>query len=84
MRKSSSNFTQNQYYFNVLPTHKLRQYFIAATQVATPVLQCKIMQHNSDGTVQYWQQTQFQILVNLPKWYIFSVKMVVEILITLT
>ena len=36
----------------------------------TLVLWCKIMQHNSGGTVQYWQQTQFQILVNLPKWYI--------------
>ena len=37
--------------------------------------------------VQYWQPTQFQILVNLPKWYIqvfFFVKMVVEVLITLT
>ena len=46
----------------------------------------KIMQHNSGGTVQYWQRIQFQILVNLLKWYIqrFLVKMVVEVLITLT
>ena len=28
---------QNQYYFNVLQTHKLRQYFIDATQVTTGV-----------------------------------------------
>ena len=28
------------------------------------------MQRNSSGTVQYWQRIQFQILVNLPKWYI--------------
>ena len=44
------------------------------------------MQHSSGGTVQYWQRTQFQILVNLPKWYIqvFLVKMVAEVLITLT
>ena len=28
------------------------------------------MQKNSGGTIHYWQQTQFQILVNLPKWYI--------------
>ena len=76
----------DQYYFNVLQTGKLRQYFIDATQVATLALRCKIMQHNSGGTVQYWQQTQFQILVNFPKWYIqtFLVKMVVEVLITLT
>ena len=76
----------DQYYFNVLQTGKLRQYFIDATQVATLALRCKIMQHNSGGTVQYWQQTQFQILVNFPKWYVqtFLVKMVVEVLITLT
>ena len=65
---------------------KLRQHFINAKQVTTLALWCKIMQHNSGGTVQYWQRTQFQILVNLPKWYIqiFLVKMVVEVLITLT
>ena len=76
----------DQYYFNVLQTGKLRQYFIDATQVATLALRCKIMQHNSGGTVQYWQQTQFQILVNLRKQYIqiFLVKMLVEVLITLT
>ena len=76
----------NQCYFNVFRTRKLRQYFIDATQVATLALRCKIMQHNNDGTVQYQQRTQFQILVNLPKWYIqiFLVKMVVEVLITLT
>ena len=28
------------------------------------------MQHNSGGAVQYWQSIQFQILVNLPKWYV--------------
>ena len=27
-------------------------------------------QQNSGGTVQHWQRTQFQILLNLPKWYI--------------
>ena len=76
----------NQYYFNVLRTGKLRQYFIDTTQVATLALWYKIMQHNSGGTVQYWQQTEFQILVNFPKWYmqIFLVKMVVEVLIILT
>ena len=76
----------DQYYFNVLQTGKLRQYFIDATQVATLALRCKIMQHNSGGTVQYWKRTQFQMLVNLPKWYIqiFLVKMLVEVLITLT
>ena len=65
---------------------KLRQYFINAKQVTTLALWCKIMQHNSGGTVQYWQRTQSQILANLPKWYIqiFLVKMVVEVLITLT
>ena len=76
----------DQYYFNVLRTGKLRQYFIDATQVATLALRCKIMQHSSGGTGQYWQPTQFQILLNLTKWYIqiFMVKMVVEVLITLT
>ena len=80
------NFTQNQYYFNVLRTRKLRQYFINTTQVTTLALRCKIMQHNSGGTVQYWQRIQFQVLVNLLKWYIqiFLVKMMVEVLITLT
>ena len=48
----------------------LKQYFINTTQVLTLVLRCKIMQHNNGGTVQYWQQIQFQILVNLLKWYI--------------
>ena len=44
-------------------------------------MRSKIMQHNSRGTVQYWQQTQFQILANLPKWYIQNilVKMVVDV-----
>ena len=28
------------------------------------------MQHNSGSAVQYWQSIQFQILVNLPKWYV--------------
>ena len=44
------------------------------------------MQHNSSGTVQYWQQIQFQILVNLLKccFQIFLVNMVVEVLSTLT
>ena len=43
-------------------------------------------QLNSGGTVQYWHRTQFQKLVNLPKWYIqiFLMKMVLEVLITLT
>ena len=64
----------------------VRQYLINTTQVLTLVLRCKIMQHNNGGTVQYWQRIQFQILVNLLKWYIqiFLVKMVVEVLITLT
>ena len=48
----------------------LRQYLINTTQVLTLVLRCKIMQHNNGGTVQYWQRIQFQILVNLLKWYI--------------
>ena len=44
------------------------------------------MQQNTCGTVQYWRQTPFQILVNLPKWYayIFLVKIWVGILITQT
>ena len=52
----------------------------------TLVLQCKMMQHNSGGTVKYWPRTQFQILLNLPKWYIqiFLVKIVVGFLIILT
>ena len=72
----------------MLLTSKLSKDNISLTDKSyntTLVLQCKIMQPNSDGTVQYWQWTQFQILVNLPKWYIqvFLVKMVVGILITL-
>ena len=49
------------------------------------VLQCKIMQHSTGGTIQYWRRTQFQILVKLLKWYTqtFLVKMV-GILITQT
>ena len=41
------------------------------------------MQHNSGGTVQYWQQIQFQILINLMVHPDFLVKMVVEVLITI-
>ena len=37
-------------YANILQTHKLRQYFIDATQVTTLALWCKIMQHNSGGS----------------------------------
>ena len=33
------------------------------------VLKSKKMQHISGGIVQYWHRTKFQILVNLPKWY---------------
>ena len=44
------------------------------------------MQHNTSGTAQYSRQIQFQIPVNLSKWYIkiILVKMVVGILITQT
>ena len=38
-----------------------------STSFNTLALWCKIMQHNSGGTVQYWQQIQFQILVHLLK-----------------
>ena len=62
----------------------LRQYLINTTQVLTLALRSKIMQHNNGGTVWYWQPIQFQILVNLLKWYIqiFWWKMVVKVLIT--
>ena len=41
-----------KYYFKVLRTPKLRQYFIDTTQVTTLALWCKIMQHSSGGKVQ--------------------------------
>ena len=54
--ESSKNVTQNEYYFNVLPTHKLKTIFHRrnTNYSTTMVLQWKIMQHNSGGTVQYW------------------------------
>ena len=39
-------FYTKSYYFNVLRTRKLRQYFIDTTQVTALALGCKIMQHN--------------------------------------
>ena len=79
---------QNHYCFGKIPTGKLKSIFQRhnASYNTTLVLQCRIMQNNNGGTVQYWQRTQFKILVNLQKWYIhiFLVKMVVGILITLT
>ena len=73
--------------FNVLPTRKLKTIFFweNISYNKNLVLQCKIIQHSSSDTVQYWHRTQIQILGNLPKWYIqiFLVSMVVEILITL-
>ena len=67
--KSSSNVTQNQCYFNVLRTCKLKAIFHRCnTSYNTAlVLQYKITQHQRGDTVQYWQRKQFQILVNLTK-----------------
>ena len=42
------NFTQNHYYFNVLQTHKLRQYFIDATQATALALAMQ------DNAAQQW------------------------------
>ena len=52
----------------------------------TPVLQCKIIKNNTGNTLKNWWPTQFQIVINLQKWYIqiFLVKMVIGILITRT
>lgn len=36
----------------------------------TPVLQCKIIKNNTGNTLKNWWPTQFQIVINLQKWYI--------------
>ena len=66
---------------------KLRQHFINAKQVTTLALWCKIMQHNSGGTVytilaanSISNSGKFAKMVHPD----FLVKIVVKVLITLT
>ena len=67
--KNYWNVTQNQYHFNALPTCKLKTIYQQHNRSCNTILilQCKIMQHNIGGTAQYWQGTQFQILVHFPR-----------------
>ena len=52
--ESSKNVIQ--YYFNISPTQTNNSISSSQHKLKTLVLQCKIMQHNSGGPVQYWQQ----------------------------
>lgn len=80
--KEFLNVTQNQYYFKILPTSKLKAHFIDSTQDAIQHWYC-----NVDNAAQWWFSTVWlETLVNLQKWYIqyFLVKMWVGVLITHT